>query len=58
MVTLRLDSDVLAHFQSAGPGWQDRVNLALRQASGLSAPTTGTTEDGTRPDALNSSNDG
>lgn len=32
MVTLRLDSDVLAHFQSSGPGWQDRVNALLRAA--------------------------
>ena len=30
MVTLRLDRDVLDHFQAAGPGWQDRVNDALR----------------------------
>lgn len=31
-VSLRLDSDVLAFFQSAGPGWQDRINDALREA--------------------------
>ncbi|KST59123.1 hypothetical protein AO398_05030 [Methylobacterium sp. GXS13] len=30
MVTLRLDSAVLAHFQKDGPGWQDRVNDALK----------------------------
>jgi uncharacterized protein (DUF4415 family) len=30
MVTLRLDRDVLDHFQQGGPGWQDRVNEALR----------------------------
>ena len=30
MVSLRLDSDVLAHFQAGGPGWQDRINGALR----------------------------
>ncbi|MER2276937.1 BrnA antitoxin family protein, partial [Methylobacterium brachiatum] len=30
MVTLRLDSAVLAHFQKDGPGWQDRVNEALK----------------------------
>lgn len=35
MVALRIDSDVLAHFQDGGPGWQDRVNAALRKASGL-----------------------
>ena len=35
LVSLRLDQDVLAHFQEAGPGWQDRINLALRAAAGL-----------------------
>lgn len=30
-VTLRLDRDVLDHFQGEGPGWQDRINAALRQ---------------------------
>jgi uncharacterized protein (DUF4415 family) len=30
-VTLRLDRDVLEHFQQGGPGWQDRINDALRQ---------------------------
>lgn len=34
-VTLRIDNDVLAHFQDAGPGWQDRINKALRKAAGL-----------------------
>lgn len=34
-VSLRIDSDVLEHFQSEGPGWQDRVNAALRRAAGL-----------------------
>ncbi|GJD34895.1 BrnA antitoxin family protein [Methylobacterium aerolatum] len=29
-VTLRLDSQVLAHFQKDGPGWQDRINAALK----------------------------
>ena len=29
-VTLRLDSTVLAHFQKDGPGWQDRINAALK----------------------------
>ena len=28
--TIRLDADVLAHFRSGGPGWQTRVNEALR----------------------------
>jgi uncharacterized protein (DUF4415 family) len=34
-VSLRLDRDVLAHFQDDGPGWQDRINLALRKIAGL-----------------------
>jgi uncharacterized protein (DUF4415 family) len=33
-VTLRLDRDVLEFFQEAGPGWQDRINAALRKAAG------------------------
>lgn len=32
LVSLKIDSDVLAHFQSAGPGWQDRINDTLRAA--------------------------
>jgi len=35
MVSLRIDSDVLEHFQADGPGWQDRINAALRTAAGL-----------------------
>lgn len=34
-VTLRLDADVLQSFQEDGPGWQDRINAALRKAAGL-----------------------
>ena len=34
-VTLRVDQDVLEHFQEGGAGWQDRMNAALRKASGL-----------------------
>lgn len=34
-VTLRIDEDVLEHFQAEGPGWQDRMNAALRAAAGL-----------------------
>jgi uncharacterized protein (DUF4415 family) len=30
MVSLRIDRDVLDHFQAGGPGWQDRINDALR----------------------------
>lgn len=35
MVSIRLDRAVLEHFQEDGPGWQDRVNAALRKAAGL-----------------------
>ncbi len=35
LVSLRLDQDVLEAFQADGPGWQDRINAALRQAAGL-----------------------
>ena len=31
-VTLRLDRAVLDFFQDDGPGWQDRINAALRKA--------------------------
>ncbi len=34
MVSLRIDKDVLEHFQEGGPGWQDRINEALRKATG------------------------
>jgi uncharacterized protein (DUF4415 family) len=33
-VTLRIDQDVLEWFQEGGPGWQDRINEALRKADG------------------------
>lgn len=32
-VTLRIDRDVLDHFQAGGPGWQDRINEALRKVA-------------------------
>jgi uncharacterized protein (DUF4415 family) len=31
MVSLRLDREVLDHFQAGGAGWQDRINDALRK---------------------------
>jgi uncharacterized protein (DUF4415 family) len=34
-VNLRLDADVLEHFRKTGPGWQTRINQALRKAAGL-----------------------
>lgn len=51
MVTLRIDSEVLAYFQDGGPGWQDRINAVLRHA------VPGPVDEGLRPDELNSSND-
>jgi uncharacterized protein (DUF4415 family) len=33
LVSLRIDQDVLEFFQD-GPGWQDRINDALRKAAG------------------------
>jgi uncharacterized protein (DUF4415 family) len=34
LVSLRIDQDVLEYFQEAGPGWQDRINDALRKVAG------------------------
>ena len=31
-VTLRLDKDVVERFRATGPGWQVRINDALRKA--------------------------
>ena len=33
-VSLRIDQDVLEYFRAGGPGWQDRINDALRKAAG------------------------
>ena len=33
-VTLRLDREVLDYFQDGGPGWQERINEALRKVAG------------------------
>jgi uncharacterized protein (DUF4415 family) len=33
-VSLRIDRDVLDYFQEGGPGWQERINDALRKAAG------------------------
>ena len=49
MVSLRIDREVLEHFQSAGPGWQDRINDALRHAAGISGDA------GLTPDELDPS---
>lgn len=34
-VSLRLDPEVVSRFKAEGPGWQTRINEALRQAVGL-----------------------
>ena len=33
--TIRLDPDVILTFKAKGPGWQSRINEALRKAVGL-----------------------
>lgn len=35
LVSLRLDEAVIDHFRAGGPGWQSRLNEALRKAAGL-----------------------
>jgi uncharacterized protein (DUF4415 family) len=32
---LRIDADVIEHFRATGPGWQTRINDALRRAARL-----------------------
>lgn len=43
-VNIRLSADVLSHFRATGPGWQTRIDAALRAAmgepSGQSAPAS------------------
>jgi len=34
-VSLRLDNDVIDAFRAQGPGWQSRMNEALRKAAGV-----------------------
>jgi uncharacterized protein (DUF4415 family) len=34
-ISLRLDQAVIDHFRAGGPGWQSRLNEALRKAAGL-----------------------
>lgn len=31
-ITLRLDADIIERFRASGPGWQGRINEALRKA--------------------------
>ena len=35
LVSLRIDQAVIDHFRAGGPGWQSRLNAALRKAAGL-----------------------
>jgi uncharacterized protein (DUF4415 family) len=32
LTTIRLDADVIEYFKAQGPGWQTRINDALRKA--------------------------
>jgi uncharacterized protein (DUF4415 family) len=32
-ISLRVDAEVLAHYKATGPGWQSRVNDALKKAA-------------------------
>lgn len=34
-VNIRLDADIVEHFRKTGPGWQSRINMALRKVAGL-----------------------
>ena len=33
LISLRLDKDIIAKFKAGGPGWQSRMNEALRKAA-------------------------
>jgi len=35
LISLRLDQAVIDHFRAGGPGWQSRLNEALRKVAGL-----------------------
>lgn len=38
-VTLRIDPAILDHFRATGPGWQSRINAALRTAVAADNPS-------------------
>ncbi len=40
-ISVRLDPDVLARLREAGPGWQSRINILLRQALELDRGAAG-----------------
>jgi len=54
LVSLRIDRDVLEHFQEGGLGWQEKINQALRKASGLDSRPR---DEGLPPGQLSSQND-
>lgn len=31
LISLRLDTDVIDHFRATGPGWESRINEALKK---------------------------
>ncbi|MFC5345496.1 BrnA antitoxin family protein [Brevundimonas staleyi] len=33
--TLRLDAEVIDYYKAGGPGWQSRINAALRKGAGF-----------------------
>jgi len=41
LLSVRLDTDIIDHFRATGPGWQRRINDALRKAARLRAPARG-----------------
>jgi uncharacterized protein (DUF4415 family) len=53
LISIRIDRDVLDYFQEDGPGWQERINAALREAAGMTGPA----DEGKRPEELNATND-
>ena len=55
LVSLRIERDVLEHFQEGGPGRQDRINQALRKAYGLDSQ--GPRDEDRQPNQLASKND-
>ena len=34
-VSIRLSPEVVAHFKAGGPGWQSRIDEALRKVAGI-----------------------
>src|SRR2546430_3256588 len=38
LLSVRLDNDIIDHFRATGPGWQRRINDALRKAARLPSP--------------------